>query len=124
MNHIQFITDEPSGKQAAVIPIDLFERLMQQTDLAELYEDITVTPGKHDDAQIPNEVVEIMLSKDVTIQAAWRIYRGLTQKDVAEKLGIKQAAVSQFEKSENPRKDNIERLAQLYQCKVEQLTMD
>lgn len=121
MNHIQFITDEHGVKQAAVIPMELFERLMQQADLDELYEDISVTPGKHDDVQIPNEIVEIMVSKDVTIQAAWRIYRGLTQKDVAEKLGIKQAAVSQFE---NPRKDNIERLAQLYECKVEQLTMD
>jgi DNA-binding XRE family transcriptional regulator len=87
-------------------------------------ESIQLFTDEHDDVLIPNEVVEIMLSKDVTIQAAWRIYRGLTQTDVAEKLGIKQAAVSQFEKSENPRKDNIERLAQLYQCKVEQLTMD
>lgn len=104
--------------------MELFERLIQQADLDELYENISVTPSKHDDAQIPNEVVEIMVSKDVTIQAAWRIYRGLTQKDVAEKLGIRQAAVSQFKKSENPRKDNIERLAQLYECKVEQLTMD
>ncbi|WP_318526411.1 helix-turn-helix domain-containing protein [Erwinia billingiae] len=58
------------------------------------------------------------------MQAAWRLYRGMTQKQVAEKLGITQATVSEFEKSEKPRKDNLERLAQLYKCDPEQLTLE
>jgi len=58
------------------------------------------------------------------MQTAWRIYRGLTQKQVAESLGIKQSTVSEFKKSERPRKENIERLAVLYNCKPEQLTLE
>ncbi|MCL6408568.1 transcriptional regulator, partial [Dickeya dadantii] len=32
--------------------------------------------------------------------------------------------VSEFEKSERPRKENIERLAELYNCKPEQLILE
>ncbi len=68
--------------------------------------------------------VSIMVDDEVSLQAAWRIYRGLSQAEVAEKLGIKQAAVSQFEKSDRPRKATIEKLAALYDCRVNQLVLD
>lgn len=76
------------------------------------------------DEPILHEVVEIMVNKDVTIQAAWRLHRGMTQKEVAAKRGIKQAAVSQFEKSDNPRPENLLPLAELYGCKSTQLVMN
>jgi len=123
MSIIQYITDDRGTKVSAVVPIGVFERLLEQADLDEFYEPIAVEAGPNDDETIPHEVIKIALNKDVTIQAAWRMYRGMTQKEVAEKLGIKQSAVSQFEKSETPRADNLARLASLYECRPTQLVI-
>ena len=124
MANIQFITDNRGKRISVVVPIELFERLTQDSDIAELYEPVQNETGTSDDVRYPNDVINILAEKGCTMQAAWRIYRGLTQKQVAEALGIKQSTVSEFEKSERPRKDNIERLATLYRCSPEQLTLE
>lgn len=124
MANIQFITDSRGNRISAVVPIELFEKLTQDSDIAELYEPVQNETGTSDDVRYPNEVINILSEKGCTMQAAWRIYRGLTQKQVADALGIKQSTVSEFEKSERPRKDNIERLATLYECSPEQLTLE
>lgn len=121
---IQYITDSRGQRVSVVVPIDLFEKLVDASDLDELYEAVQDEPGASDNIRYPNEVVNILSQKGCTMQAAWRIYRGMTQKQVADSLGIKQATVSEFEKSERPRKDNIERLAKLYDCLPEQLTLE
>lgn len=79
----------------------------------ELTKDIRVT--------IPHEVVEIIIDKDCNLLKAWRIYKGMTQKEVAEKAGITQAALSQMEKSENPRNSTLEKLAKALELDPEQL---
>ncbi|MEI7379828.1 helix-turn-helix transcriptional regulator [Pectobacterium versatile] len=124
MSNIKYITDERGQKISAVIPIELFEKLIHNSELDGLYELVQNDTGPSDNVQYPNEVINILSSKNCTMQAAWRIYRGMTQKQVAEKLGIKQSTVSEFEKSERPRKENIERLAELYNCKPEQLILE
>ncbi|SIP74794.1 helix-turn-helix domain-containing protein [Xenorhabdus innexi] len=43
---------------------------------------------------------------------------------MAEKLGVKQAAVSQFEKAERLRQATLEKLAALYGRRPTQLTLD
>ncbi|EYU13227.1 helix-turn-helix domain-containing protein [Photorhabdus aegyptia] len=124
MASIQFITDEHGKKQAVILPMDEYERLLAAADHDENYQIIPYTTEPNDDETIPHEVVSIMVDDEVSLQAAWRIYRGLSQAEVAEKLGIKQAAVSQFEKSERPRKATIEKLADLYDCRISQLVLD
>ncbi|TBL56888.1 XRE family transcriptional regulator [Hafnia paralvei] len=48
---------------------------------------------------------------------------GLSQYDVAEKLGTTQSAVSKWEaQGSKPHKKTRERLAALYNCKPEQMT--
>lgn len=121
MGRIQFLTDADGVKQSAVIPIDLFNRLVESSDLDEFYEPIAIDAGPHDDEIIPNEVVEIKIEKDVSLQAAWRIYRGMTQGDVASALGISQAAVAKIEKSQKPQNATLEKLAELYDCRPTQL---
>lgn len=123
MTGIQFITDEQGNKLSAVVPISLFELLIKEVDLAKFSAGVSQISGAQDDEIIPHDVVDLMVSKGVTLQAAWRLHRGMTQKEVAVKLGIKQAAVSQFEKSDNPRAENIARLAELYDCRPTQLVM-
>ncbi|MGX5054325.1 helix-turn-helix domain-containing protein [Enterobacter asburiae] len=124
MAAIQFITDNRGHRVSAVVPIDLFEKLISDSDLDELYDIVQNEEGASDNVRYPNEVITILSDKNCTMQAAWRIYRGMTQKQVAEALGITQATVSEFEKSERPRKDNLNRLAKLYNCSPEQLVLE
>ncbi|MFJ5855409.1 helix-turn-helix domain-containing protein [Enterobacter cancerogenus] len=124
MAGIQFITDNRGHRVSAVVPIDLFEKLISDSDLDELYDIVQNEEGPSDNVRYPNEVITILSDKNCTMQAAWRIYRGMTQKQVAEALGITQATVSEFEKSERPRKDNLNRLAKLYNCSPEQLVLE
>lgn len=121
---IQFITDSLGHKVSAVVPIDLFEKLISNSELDELYDTVQNEAGASDGVRYPNEVINILSERNCTMQAAWRIYRGMTQKQVADSLGIKQGTVSEFEKSERPRKDNLERLAKLYNCLPEQLILE
>lgn len=62
--------------------------------------------------------------EDVSLQATWRILRGLSQQEVADKLGISQSAVSQLEaKDSRPQKRTREKLAAIYGCKQEQISL-
>lgn len=124
MANIQFITDSRGQRISAIVPIELFEKLTLDREIDELYEPVQNETGTSDDVRYPNEVINILSEKNCTMQAAWRIYRGMTQKQVADALGIKQSTVSEFERSERPRRDNIERLSALYRCSPEQLTLE
>lgn len=124
MANIQYMTDSRGQRVSVVVPVELFEKLVSSSNLDEFYEPVTIDAGASDDIHYPNEVINILSEKDCSMQAAWRIYRGMTQKQVADALGIKQSTVSEFEKSEKPRKENIERLAKLYDCSPEQLLLE
>ncbi len=75
-----------------------------------------------DDTLIPHEVVSILVDQDCNLAKAWRLHLGLTQKDVASRAGISQAALSQMEKSDNLRTSTLEKLAGAMNLTVEQLT--
>ena len=78
----------------------------------------------YDNVGLPGEVCDIMHSENVSLQAAWRILRGLSQQEVAEKLGISQSAVSQLEALDSrPQKRTREKLAAIYGCKQEQISL-
>ncbi|HCL5286333.1 TPA: helix-turn-helix domain-containing protein [Salmonella enterica] len=115
---IQFITDEKGIKKSVILPLEEYERLVSEADADENYESVPYKVGEHDDESIPHDVVSIMVDEDVSLLAAWRIYRRMTQKEVAELLGVKQSAVSQFEKVETPRKATLEKLAEIYDCQI------
>lgn len=124
MKNILFLTDENGARQSVVIPIDLFNKLVDAADLAEFYEPVSYTSGPNDDETIPHEVVGIQLNKGVNLHAAWRIYRGLSQEAVAQALGITQAGVANMEKRAKPQGATLGKLAKLYDCRVTQLTDD
>ena len=52
---------------------------------------------------------------------AWREYLGLTQDEVATKMGITQSALAQIEASSKPRKATRQKLALALGINVEQL---
>lgn len=115
----QYVNDPQGNPLYVLVPIADFERL---TAHDEQWEDIITESDEFDDVSIPNEVVNIMFDKDVSQIAAWRIYRGLTQAQAAEKAGISQAALSQIErKGSRPQAQTREQFAQIYDCEPDQL---
>lgn len=59
---------------------------------------------------IPHAVISSTVDGATPVRA-WREYLGLTQADVATRLGISQSAYAQQENSERLRKTSIERIA-------------
>ncbi len=75
-----------------------------------------------DGESVPNDVIWLTIDKGYTLVRAWREYLSLTQKEVAEKAGITQAALSQMESGEKKlRKATLEKLAEALGVSVEQL---
>ena len=95
------------GKPAfAVIPYEEYLRLLP----------------KDEDETVPHEVVGLVIKKGMNLVKAWRTHLGLTQREVAKRAGISQAALSQMEKSANElRTATLEKLARAMGISAEQL---
>lgn len=128
LNH-RYINNPQGAPEFIILPIAEYEELLMRAapfddeNTAE-WEDIAME--HHDDGGelIPNDVVNIMFDQDVSLLAAWRIYRNLSQSEVAERAGLTQSAISQAERKESkPQKKTREKLAKIYQCKPEQLEL-
>lgn len=71
---------------------------------------------------IPHEVVEKVIKQGLSLAKAWREHLGLTQQEVAKRLGISQASLSQIEKPDKKlRGSTITKLAQALGLHPEQL---
>lgn len=128
LNH-RYINNEQGTPEFIILPISEYEELLNKAtpydnkDESE-WEEIQVEKGEDDDTLIPHEVVSIMIDQDISLLAAWRTYRNLSQQEVAEKTGLTQSAISQVERAESkPQKKTREKLASIYQCLPEQLTI-
>ncbi|HFF9481086.1 TPA: helix-turn-helix domain-containing protein [Serratia marcescens] len=122
---VQFIKDGNNNVAYAVVPIDDYNRLLAAADSDnDAYEDVPYSPSTDaddDSVVIPHAVVSIKVKENVSLLAAWRIYRNLSQADVAAKLGVSQASVSQLEGSKRPQAATLGKLAKIYSCKPSQL---
>jgi len=93
-----------------VIPYDEYVRTFRKT------------PRIPESGNIPNDVVWLSIDKGYTLARAWRDYLGLTQTEIASRMGISQAALSQMESGEKKlRKASFEKLAKALGVTVEQL---
>ncbi len=83
---------------------------------------LALTGKKRDeDVYLPHEVVGLQL-KGNSLIAAWRKYRGLSQKTLGEMLGVTQAAVAQMEKGgANLQDKTLARMAEALGATVDQL---
>ena len=93
-----------------VIPYDEYVRTFRKT------------PRIPESGNIPNDVVWLSVDKGYSLARAWREYLGLTQVEVAARMRISQAALSQMESGEKKlRKASLEKLAQALGVTVERL---
>lgn len=73
---------------------------------------------------LPTRVVEMQTEGGLSRIAAWRSYRGMSQVDLAERLGVTQSSVARLERVDvTPRRRTLERVAIALGCTVEQLTL-
>ncbi len=64
------------------------------------------------DGAVPQEVVELHVLQGLSLRRAWREYLGLTQAEVAARMGISQSALSQTERpAARPRHRTLMKLA-------------
>ncbi|KAF6667278.1 MULTISPECIES: helix-turn-helix domain-containing protein [Pantoea] len=118
----QYIYDESGKPQFVVLPVAEYEKLLSASEGE--WESLSAEADEHDDETIPHDVAGIMIEQEVSLQAAWRIYRGMSQHEVAQQLGTTQSAISQLERPDSkPQKKTRERLAKLYACRPEQLIL-
>lgn len=76
----------------------------------------------NEEVTIPLEVSKISNLEDKTLIRAWREHLGLTQEEVATRMGVTRAAFAQMESPEaNPRRTTLERIAQALGVTWEQL---
>lgn len=135
MSKLQYINDNNGKPLFVILPIEQFKEMellsrfaIESKEEQEQWEEIEVDASEIDEDNhgdtIPNEIVNIMLDEDVSLLAAWRIYRKLSQYDVAEQTGLTQSAISQAERKDSkPQRKTVERLAKIYDCQPNQLTL-
>ena len=85
------------------------------------YEQFRRMKGGFTHGTVPNEVVSFAFERGVSAMAAWREHFGLTQAEVASRIGITQAAYAQMERVKSPRKATLEKVAAALGLEVEQL---
>ena len=74
---------------------------------------------------IPQAVVDLMFENDYNLIKAWRLYRGLTQAQLAEKAGLKQSAIARLESNAHvPTFATREKLAKAMEIHPQQLTLE
>lgn len=70
---------------------------------------------------VPDAVVKLAFEEGMSPSRAWRTHLGLTQENVAQRMGITQSAYAQLEASERPRRSSRERMAQALGIRAGQL---
>ncbi|MBH2008235.1 MAG: helix-turn-helix transcriptional regulator [Xanthomonadaceae bacterium] len=70
-----------------------------------------VSRYEHADDIVPDAVINLVLGFEMTPAKAWRTHLGLTQEEVAQRMGTSQSAYSQLEASKNLRKGSRARIA-------------
>lgn len=132
MRQYQTIQDTNGKDLFVLVPVAEFEVLTGRDKYGfplddesdEQLTEIDVESDEFDNVTFPSEVAFIMIEKNVNALGAWRIYRNLSQQEVAEKTGLSQSAISQAErKGSRPQKRTREKLAKIYNCTPEQLAI-
>ncbi|RFP09491.1 MULTISPECIES: helix-turn-helix domain-containing protein [unclassified Duganella] len=87
------------------------------------YNDYLTMTKQRPELTVPNEVVGKVIQDGVTPIRAWREHLGLTQAEVASRLGIAQSSYAVQESSAKLRKSSREKIAVALGVALEQLSL-
>ena len=99
------IIQHPSGESLVVMTLKDYEALKKQAEESEDWEDLSIFHERMreiesgEDEMLPVEVSQHLLSGNSLVKSI-RLWRGMTQADVAEKAGIGQGYLSEIETRE------------------------
>ena len=103
---------EQNGKpEWAVLPYEEYLQLLEQAEMLQDirdYDNVKAALEKGAEELIPSQIVYAILDGDNPIRV-WRKYRGITQHELAERVGISVPYLSQLENGK--RKGSLEVLA-------------
>ena len=78
--------------------------------------------GKIRSAGIPQSVVEAHILRSIPMIRAWREHIGVTQKELAARMRVSQAAVAKWERpGARPRRITLEKIAEALELSVDML---
>lgn len=95
----------------AVIPYDAYLRLVEQAEMLQDIRDYDAAKAalaRGEEELIPSEMVDALLDGENPIKV-WRMFRGMTRKELAERAGISVPYLAQLET--NKRNGSVEILA-------------
>ena len=119
MINYQVITSR--GKpRFAVVEYQTFLKLLEQVE-DEKKERSTVQRTRRRKEPTASELTQLMRISPIK---GWRLFRNLTQSELAEKTGLKQTHVSLMEANKiKPRENTLKKLAEALNCGVDDLTV-
>jgi DNA-binding XRE family transcriptional regulator len=95
---VQYI-EKNGRREYAIVPIDEYERLVAAAEMADdilTYDNVKSKIREGDDEAVPSQVVNRLLDGENPIRV-WREFRGLTQQQLAEHVGITESYLQQLE---------------------------
>jgi len=98
---VQILRDAGGHPAFAVLPFDRYQALVK----GRVKSRAKAEPG------IPAAVVDLAMDNDWSAAHAWREFYGLTQTDLAQRMGITQGAYAQLEAKKTIRKSSREKIA-------------
>ena len=120
-NSAQIIRDQNGNPAFAVLPIDEYERLLEVADEAASIRAFDAYKATQPET-FPDEVASGLLNGEHPVKV-FREYRGMTQTQLAEVAGLRQAYVSQIEAgSRIGTIDVLKRIAEALRVDLDDLT--
>ena len=120
-NSAQIIRDQNGKPAFAVLPIDEYERLLEVADEAADIRAFDAYKATRPET-FPDEVASRLLNGEHPVKV-FREHRGITQTQLAESAGLRQAYVSQIEAgSRVGTVDVLKRVAEALRVDLEDLT--
>lgn len=93
------IIENRDGSKLAVLPLKDYEKLVDRLEIAEDLKAVDDFDRNDTGERIPHELVKKIVGGENRVKV-WREFRGLTQKELAEKTGTAQPFIAQMEKGE------------------------
>ena len=123
-DRVQTISDPKTGEPAfAVVPIDEYAALVAQAeereDVVDAYEGLQYLRGGGE--TFPAEVIDAIGLHGQNPVKVYREYRGLSQTQLADKAGLRQASVSEAERGAAATVATLRKLAKALGVDFEQL---